>query len=168
MRYQIQDLTDYFSTNWVDDSEEIRSAYCKQIDQLYKQLNVYDGSLNISQELIDSLDSLNITYNDELYSIRSIFNTLLRFPEKHQILVREQESEAKELANQRGKIYSSFIRNDVLDIPLTGIEIFLPWYDKLVKVMHKCGSTIDQSIQLGQIKRSIKHPDDIANVDCKC
>ena len=30
--------------------------------------------------------------------------------------------------------------------------------------MHKCGSTIDQSILLGQIKRSIKQPDNIAHV----
>ena len=67
---KIQELINYFSTNWVDDEEEIRSAYCKQIDQLYKQLNVYEGSLNISQELIDSLDLSNITYNDESRSSR--------------------------------------------------------------------------------------------------
>ena len=89
---------------------------------------------------------------------------MLRFPEKHKILVRDLESKTRELSNQRGKIYSSFIRNDVLDIPLTGTVDFLPWYDKLVKVMHKCGSTLDQSILLGQIKRSIKHPDDIASI----
>ena len=29
--------------------------------------------------------------------------------------------------------------------------------------MEKCGDSIDQSILLSQIKRSIKHPDDVAN-----
>ena len=82
----------------------------------------------------------------------------------HRLLVREQESKAKELENQRGKIYINFICNDVLNIPLTGIETFLAWYYNLMKVMHKCGSTIDQSILLGQIKRSIKQPDNIAHV----
>ena len=67
------------------------------------------------------------------------------------------------MANQRGKIYSNFIRTDVLEIQLTGVENFLVWYNQLLKVMEKCGSTIDQGILLAQIKRSIKHPDDITN-----
>ena len=119
--------------------------------------------MSISQETIDTLDDLNITLNHNLYSLRSIFNTLLRFPEKHKILVRQSENKQKELASQRGKIYSNFIRNDALDVQLTGIETFLVWYNQLIKVMEKCGDSIDQSILLSQIKKSIKHPDDISN-----
>ena len=99
-----------------------------------------------------------------MFSIIGIFNTLLRFPEKSKILVRQPESKDRELHNQRGKIYASFIRQDALDIPLTGIVAFLPWYDRLNKVLSKCGNTLDQSILLGQIKRSIKNPSDSTSI----
>merc|ERR1711873_13758 len=160
---KVINLVNYFSTPWELDEEAVRSAYCKQVEQCFKQLGFYENSMNISQNSIDTLDNENINFEHNLYSLRSIFDSLLTFPEKHKILVRKSENRQKELASQRGKIYSNFIRTDVLEIRLTGVENFLVWYNQLLKVMEKCGDTIDQGILLAQIKRSINHPDDVAN-----
>ena len=115
-RLKVMNLVNYFSTPWQNDDEAVRSSYCKQVEQCYKQLGFYENSFNISQNTIDTLDHENITFEDNLYSLRSIFDKLLTFPETHRILVRNTENHQKELANQRGKIYSNFIRTDVLEI----------------------------------------------------
>ena len=82
-RLKVQEIVNYFSTDWQRDDKDIRVAYCKQGEQCYKQLSLYENLLNISQDTINSLDDLNITYNHEMYSLNSIFNTSFRFPEKH-------------------------------------------------------------------------------------
>ena len=63
--------------------------------------------------------------------------------------------------NERGKVYATFIRQDVLEVSLYSISDFLPWYDQLLSVMAKCGDSLDQNILLSQIKKSVKNIEDV-------
>ena len=52
---KVQELVTYFENdNWELDLEEIRNSKYKQVEVLHKQLNVFDTSINYSQNLINS------------------------------------------------------------------------------------------------------------------
>ena len=45
-RSKVQELANYFETDWQSDPEEIRNSFCRQVESLYKQLNTFDSSIN--------------------------------------------------------------------------------------------------------------------------
>ena len=48
-------------------------------------------------------------------------NELLQFSELNKIVIREKENELKERASERSKVFSNYLRNDAIDVKLTGI-----------------------------------------------
>ena len=128
------------------DPEALRSSKCVIVDSINKQVSNLDSSTNISQQLINSLDTANIEFNESWYSIRSIVNEFLVFKEKNRIIIRNMESVQKEKSNQRSKIFNNFISRDALDVDLVTISDFLPWLDRVLVIMDKVGSEADQNV----------------------
>ena len=87
----------------------------------------------------------------------------LKYKETNKIIIRNQEADLKEKANQRGKIFSNYISKDALSINLSSIESFLPWLNQVLKIMGKVGSEIDKDILLEQIRKTLKNAEDYQN-----
>ena len=87
----------------------------------------------------------------------------LKYKETNKIIIRNQEADLKEKANQRGKIFSNYIYKDALSINLSSIESFLPWLNQVLKIMDKVGSEIDKDILLEQIRKTLKNAEDYQN-----
>ena len=127
MMTKINMLKEYFDREWTADDECVRSSKCAIIDSLTRQVSNLDCSTNVTQQLVDRLDIENILYKNENFSVRSIMVEFLKYKETNKIIIRNQEADLKEKANQRGKIFSNYISKDALIINLSSIESFLPW-----------------------------------------
>ena len=122
---KINDLKEYFGQeNWPLNTEASISSKCILVEQLNKQISNIDCSTNVSQQLVNNLDIVNVEFNDAWYSVRSIVNEFLKFKEMNKILIRNMESVQKERSNQRGKIFSNFIARDAHDVSLYSISDF--------------------------------------------